>query len=117
MPDDYDNEKGGSSKDLKKISRKSWQGENRCSTAVAKAHRGTGRRADTRRSIEIEPAPNHTKDLVSNQLRCIVPIMSCFVLSWFGNITILTPLPEVAMEIEQTEIVGFEAADRLCSVG
>ena len=30
---------------------------------------------------------------------------------------VLTPLPDVAMEIEQTEIVGLEPADRLCSVG
>ena len=30
---------------------------------------------------------------------------------------VLTPLPDVAMEIEQTEIVGLEAAGRLCCIG
>ena len=58
----------------------------------------TVRRADARRSIAERPAPQETIVFVVIS-RLLVPV--------------LTPLPDVAVEIEQTEIVGLEAADRL----
>ena len=76
----------------------------------------TVRRAEARRWIEERPAPKETRAFVGN----FSNYFYILILIFFPRLLVapvLTPLPEVAMKIEQTEIVGLEAANRLCSGG